>query len=74
MTMIQNNLYYEKGGKKSPKHRAKNWDFSTVYFRTKIWPYLGRGAKNEGNKDNLFSKISISNFSQIKSKGGVQES
>ena len=74
MTMTQNNLYYEKGGKKSPKLRAKNWDFSTVFFRTKIWPYLGRGAKNEENKGNLFSKISISNFSQIKSEGGVQES
>ena len=35
---------------------------------------IGRGAKNEENKGNLFSKILISNLSQIKSDGGVQES
>ena len=36
MTMTQNNLYYEKGSIKFPRLRAKNWDFSTVFFRTKM--------------------------------------
>ena len=39
-----------------------------------MWPYHGWGAKNEENKGNLFSIISISKFFQIKSEGGVQES
>ena len=54
--MTQNNLYYKKGGKESPKLRAKNQKILTVYFRTKIWPYLGRGAKNK------VSLISVTTF------------
>ena len=52
--MTQNNFYYDKGGKKSPKLRAKSQKILTVFFRTKIWPYLGQGAKSEENKGDLF--------------------
>ena len=55
--MTQINLYCEKGGKESPKLRAKSQNFSTVFFRTKIWPYLGQEANNEENKGDLFSNI-----------------
>ena len=32
-------IYYEKGGKKSPKLKAKNWDFSTVFLV--VYRFLG---------------------------------
>ena len=50
--MTQNNIYYKKGGKESPKLRTKNQK-----KLTKIWTYLGLGAKNEENKGVLFQKF-----------------